>query len=265
MSGVSGAILDINAFIGKWPYWPVPASSSHEVADVLAGARIDRAAICSTRSVFVHWDDGNCEVERACREHPAHFVAFACLGTLELSHALPARDYDLAGYARRGFRGVRLYPQHHSYHPLYSAFIDRILEDAATRRWPVLLPLRIIMNWGVPMLELPVIEALVARHPRVVWILSGINYLWELQLAVALMQRNPNVHLETSCVMGYEAIAKLVAQCGRQQILFGSGAPIQLASASLSKIVEAPIRDADREAILGGNAARLLSLSTESD
>ena len=265
MSGVSGAILDINAFIGKWPYWPVPASSSHEVADVLAGARIDRAALCSTRSVFVHWDDGNCEVERACREHPAHFVAFACLGTLELSHALPARDYDLAGYARRGFRGVRLYPQHHSYHPLYSAFIDRILEDAATRRWPVLLPLRIIMNWGVPMLELPVIEALVARHPRVVWILSGINYLWELQLAVALMQRNPNVHLETSCVMGYEAIAKLVAQCGRQQILFGSGAPIQLASASLSKIVEAPIRDADREAILGGNAARLLSLSTESD
>jgi len=265
VSGVSGAILDINAFIGKWPYWPVPASSSHEVADVLAGARIDRAAICSTRSVFVHWDDGNCEVERACREHSAHFVAFACLGTLELSHALPARDYDLAGYARRGFRGVRLYPQHHSYHPLYSAFIDRILEDAATRRWPVLLPLRIIMNWGVPMLELPVIEALVARHPRVVWILSGINYLWELQLAVALMQRNPNVHLETSCVMGYEAIAKLVAQCGRQQILFGSGAPIQLASASLSKIVEAPIRDADREAILGGNAARLLSLSTESD
>jgi predicted TIM-barrel fold metal-dependent hydrolase len=258
-------ILDINAFIGKWPYWPVPASSSNDVADVLAGAAIDRAAICSTRSVFVHWDDGNCEVERACREHPERFVAFACLGTLELSHALPARDHDLAGYARRGFRGVRLYPQHHSYHPLYNAFVDRILEDAAARRWPVLLPLRIIMNWGVPMLELPVIEALVTRHPRVVWVLSGINYLWELQLAVTLIQRNPNVHLETSCVMGYDAITKLVAQCGRAQILFGSGAPIQLASASVSKIVQAPIRDVDREAILGGNAMRLLQLETEPD
>jgi predicted TIM-barrel fold metal-dependent hydrolase len=73
------------------------------------------------------------------------------------------------------------------------------------------------------------------------------------------------VHLETSCVMGYDAIAKLVGQCGRQQILFGSGAPIQLASASLSKIVQAPIRDVEREAILGGNAVRLLGLGPESD
>jgi predicted TIM-barrel fold metal-dependent hydrolase len=66
-------------------------------------------------------------------------------------------------------------------------------------------------------------------------------------------------------VMGYDAIAKLVGQCGRQQILFGSGAPIQLASASLSKIERAPIRDVDREAILGGNAMRLLGLGSESD
>ena len=33
------------------------------------------------------------------------------------------------------------------------------------------------------------------------------------------LQRNPNVHLETSCVMGYDATAKLVGQCGSAQIL----------------------------------------------
>ncbi|MPZ19048.1 MAG: amidohydrolase family protein [Luteitalea sp.] len=253
-------ILDINAFIGRWPYWPIPASAPQEVAETLAAAGIDRAAICSTRSVFVHWEDGNGDVERACREHDGRFVPFACLGTLELSHALPPRELDLEAYARRGFRGIRLYPQHHSYHPLYNAFVDRILEDAAARRWPVLLPLRIVMNWGVPMQELPVIEALVARHPRVVWLLAGINYLWELQLAVWLMARYRDVHLETSCVMGYEAITTLVAQCGSDRILFGSGAPIQLAAAGLAKILRARISDADRDAVLGGNARRLLAL-----
>ena len=63
--GGGGVIFDINAFIGKWPYWPVRSTRAAEVAQELAGWRIDRAAICSTRSIFVHWDDGNCEVAQA--------------------------------------------------------------------------------------------------------------------------------------------------------------------------------------------------------
>lgn len=251
-------IFDCNAFIGKWPYWPIRSSAASDVAAELRGWQIDRAAICSTRSVFVHWEDGNTETERAVRENPSRFVAFACLGTLELSHELPCHAYDFAAYVTRGFRGLRVYPQHHSYHPLYQAFVDSILEEAAARRWPVLLPLRIIMNWGVPSLELSTMEALVIRHPRVNWILSGINYLHELQLATSLMHRSSSVHLETSCVMGYAAIAKTVQQYGAQQILFGSGAPIQHGAAALSKVLQAPISDADRQAILGENFARLL-------
>lgn len=251
-------IVDCNAFIGKWPYWPVRSSAPSEVASELVGWEIDRAAICSTRSVFVHWEDGNRETESAAQACPQRFIPFACLGTFELSHHLPRRAYDFADYVRRGFRGVRLYPQHHSYHPLYQAFVDSILEDAVTRKWPVLLPLRIIMNWGVPSLDLATIEGLVARHPRVTWLLSGINYLHELQLATSLMRRRSSVYLETSCVMGYAAIEKTVQQCGAQQILFGSGAPIQHGAAAMSKIVHARLSDAERQAILGDNFQRLL-------
>jgi predicted TIM-barrel fold metal-dependent hydrolase len=194
----------------------------------------------------------------AASEHPSHFVAFACLGTFELSHELPQRSYDFADYMKRGFRGVRLYPQHHSYHPLYQVFIDSIMEEAAARRWPVLLPLRIIMNWGVPSLDLGTIDALVSRHAHVNWILSGINYLHELQLATTLMRRSPSVYLETSCIMGYSAIAKTVQQCGAEQLLFGSGAPVQHGAAALSKIVHAQLSDAERQAILSNNFQRLL-------
>lgn len=254
-------ICDANAFIGKWPYWPIRSSKASEVVGELTGWHIDRAAICSTRSVFVHWEDGNQEVEAAVRKHPGQLTAFACLGTLELSHRLPEKTYDFADYVARGFKGVRLYPQHHSYHPLYEQFVDAILEDAASRRWPVLLPLRITMNWGVPMLDLRLIEELVERHSRVCWILSGINYLHELQLAVSLMRRYATVHLETSCVMGYVAVAKLVQQCGAERILFGSGAPIQHGAAALSKILHARLSDRDREAILGENLRHLLGES----
>jgi predicted TIM-barrel fold metal-dependent hydrolase len=251
-------IYDANAFIGKWPYWPIRSSTQEEVTSALKEWKIERAAICSTRSVFVHWEDGNREVEAAAKKQPERLTAFACLGTLELSHALPQDVCRVVDYVTRGFRGVRLYPQHHSYHPLYQPFLDAILEESVSLGCPVLLPLRIIMNWGMPTLDLGVMEALVNRHPRVVWILSGINYLHELQLAIALMHKSPTVHLETSCIMGYTAIAKLVQQCGAQQILFGSGAPIQQGAASLSKILHASISETDREAILGANLCRIL-------
>jgi predicted TIM-barrel fold metal-dependent hydrolase len=252
-------IFDINAYIGKWPHWPVRAVTPDEVAAEMDKWRIDQAAICSTRSLFVHWEDGNCEAERAAATHPERFSAFACLSTRELSHALPRGGYDFEDYVRRGFAGIRLYPQHHSYHPLYESFVGDILQGARDFDLPVLLPLRAMMNWGMPMLELGVIEALVGRYPGNTWILSGINYLHELQLAVSPMRANPNVHLETSCVESFEAIAKLVDLVGAERILFGSGAPLNHGGAALEKILRAHISDAAREMILCGNAERLLT------
>ena len=49
-----------------------------------------------------------------------------------------------------------------------------------------------------------------------------------------------------------------VQRCGADQLLFGSGAPIQHGAASLSKIVHAAIPDSAREQILGANLCRLL-------
>jgi predicted TIM-barrel fold metal-dependent hydrolase len=251
-------IVDANAFLGKWPYWPVSSSIAEQVLGDLGAVHIERAAVCSTRSIFVNWEDGNDEVEAAHVANPDALVPFACLGTRELSHAYHAPVYDFDAYARRGFRGIRLYPQHHSYHLLFSKFVDVILEDAAARQWPVVLPLRVLMNWGVPSIAPEVMHTIVSRHPRVQWILAGVNYLFELQMATSLLLKNPNVALETSCIMGFAAIEKTVAQCGEDQLLFGSGAPLQSATASLAKVLHAGINDGAKEKILGGNFLRLL-------
>lgn len=255
-------IFDVNAFIGKWPHWPIAASSGAEVCTVLAGWGIQQAAVCSTRSLFVNWEDGNVETEREAAASGGALVPMACLGPLELSHKLSTAAYDFDAYAARGFRGVRLYPQHHSYHPLYETSIEPILEDAARRGWPVMLPLRVIMNWGVPMMDIGVMAALITRHPRVTWILAGVNYLFELQMAVSMMRRFERVHLETSCIMGFEAIAKTVQQVGAERLLFGSGSPLQNGAGVAAKIANANISDAAREAIFHLNARRLLGLTS---
>lgn len=253
-------VVDVNAFIGKWPYWPVPASTTAGAVAKFSEWGIHQACVCSTRSLFVKWEDGNHEVERAVQQYPASLVPFACLGTFETSHGAADRTHDLKTYRARGFRGIRLYPQHHSYSLIFETFIDEICEQAQALNFPVLLSLRTIMNWGVPSLDLPDMLSIVERHPRVPWILSGINYLQEIRGALLLLRRYASVYLETSCVMGYEAIQKAVKECGHEQILFGSAAPLQHGRADLEKVLHARIADLAREAILAGNAKRLLGL-----
>lgn len=256
-------VVDINGFVGKWPYWPVPFSTPEMTVAKFSQWGIDRACICSTRSLFVHWEDGNRDVETLTQQHPANLIPFACLGTFETSHHAADRKHDLKAYQERGFRGIRLYPQHHSYHLLCEPFVDEICEQAEALNLPVLLSLRAIMNWGVPNLDLRDMLSAVERHPRVSWILSGINYLQEIRTVQFLMRQYPPVYLETSCVMGYEAIQKTVNECGYERILFGSAAPLQHGRANLDKVLHARINDLAREAILSGNAIRLLELGNK--
>ena len=254
-------IVDVHAHFGKWPHWPIPVTQASQLVETLDGMNVDRAVVASTRSLFVNWEDGNRETERALGEHPERLIGFACLGPLELSHTLGPPDYDFDRIAEAGFRGIRLYPQYHSYPLLYEPFVDRICEEARARGWPVQLSLRVIMNWGMPMLSLDWIAGILERHPKTAWILTGINYLHELRVAVAMMRRFDDVYLETSCVQGYEAIRKLVDEVGFEQLLHGSGAPLQNGAAALAKVLRAHITDTAREAILGGNACRLLELT----
>lgn len=252
-------IIDCHAYIGRWPYWPVPDSSAEEIASLAARAGIGRAVVTSTRGLFVSWPDGNREAQAAAEAHRDRLVAFAVAGPPELSHRLEAHHLPLDA----SVRGVRLFPQFHTYHLLYEPFVDALCEQAASLEIPVQLPLRVLMNWGMPMLDPGWIAAIVGRHPKTPWILTGLNYFHELRIGLALMRRHASVHLETSCIQGFEAIRKIVEQVGSDRLLFGSGLPFQNAAAGLAKLTHARISDAAREAVLGGNARRLLKLEAQ--
>lgn len=252
-------IIDIHAYIGSWPYWPIPQSSAADVVQVMDETSIERAVITSTRSLFVNWSDGNDETLLASANYPERLVAFVSIGPPEPDHTPAARDLDLDKLPMGS--GVRLFPQYHTYHPLYEPFVDDVCEWATAKEVPVQLSLRILMNWGMPALDLACMVALVERHPRVHWILAGLNYFQELRAGISLMRRFEAVHLETSCIQGFDAIAKVIAECGSSRLLFGTGMPLQNAAVGVRKIEHARISDTDRDAIFGLNAQRLLKIA----
>jgi aminocarboxymuconate-semialdehyde decarboxylase len=64
-----------------------------------------------------------------------------------------------------------------------------------------------------------------------------------------------------SLVFGGEALRHLVAVCGSSQIVLGTDDPFPWTSTAVDHVLEAPgLSDADRVAILGGNAAKLFDI-----
>lgn len=247
--------IDINTCFGHWQYWDLYDRSADDLIGLMDRQGIDQAAVLSLRGVFLDWRKGNEETLFAAGRYPDRLLPFATISPFlggdggELERALDA-----------GCRGVRLYPSFHSYR-LDSDFVDEVCRVAAGRQAPVMIPTRLMMNWRFTPVPLDSIAAVVERHPRTRFILSGPNYLIEYQALVRLMKRCPNAVYEISCLQGFNAVTKLVAEVGAERVFFGTGAVLNYPACNVLKLDHAELSTEQREAIQSGNAAGLLQLT----
>ncbi len=84
--------------------------------------------------------------------------------------------------------------------------------------------------------------------------------------ANCLNKKKPSEYLKTqifvdSMVFSSEGIRHMVAEVGASQIVYGTDGPSLSWPDSIDPILAAPITDAEKEAILGGNLVRLLKLA----
>lgn len=70
-------------------------------------------------------------------------------------------------------------------------------------------------------------------------------------------------HYFDALVFTPEALRRLIAQCGVGQIVMGTDSPIGWTNVAVDRILGTPApSNADRQAILGGNAAKLLGIAS---
>lgn len=247
-------MIDFYAFYGPWPYWGAPHTEPQAMLRLMAANHIDQAVICHTGSIFDDWRASNDAALQAALSDN-RFIPFACLNPV-----IPAADILqlMQTYKRRGCKGIRLYPQHHHY-SLTAPIVDEMLAAAAQLALPVVLSVRVIMQWGLPTLSTAEISDAVARHPGVQFVLSGANY-GETRWLFELMQAAPNVSVEISGMEGFRAVQDALARVGAERILFGAGTPLQYPACSVAKLQVTRMSSAQEEAIRSGNARRLLGL-----
>jgi predicted TIM-barrel fold metal-dependent hydrolase len=252
-------MLDFNGFVGSWPYWDNPHRTATSVLQMMDRHNIRTLAICSTRAIFHDWRKGNEETIETARANPDRFVAFA-----SISPILTGRELSrlIEGYHRVGVRGLRLYPQHQAYSLSQNTDMAFAMEAAQALNMPVVLPVRVIMHWGLPQLDLGTIETVIQRYPKLRFVLSGLNYDMTLA-AFDLMRRHVNVSLEISGLQGFRAVERAVAAVGANAVLFGTGLPLLYPACSIEKLRVAKLDSVARQSIAEGNAHRLLHKPNE--
>lgn len=247
--------IDINVFFGHWQFWPLPHPGIDDVLRLMGQHAIDRAAITSLRGLYAERRAANAETLAAAKAHPDRFTPVAVMGPMD-----GGGGAELRSLVDQGFRAVRLYPLLHAYR-LYDPFADETCSAAGELGIPVIVCTRPMMNFRFATVPIEEIGTLAARHPNTQFILSGPNYLTESRAAVLVMQANPNVAIEITCMQGFEALRKTVEAVGVERVLFGTGMPLHYPACGVAKLVHARVSEAVREAVGGGNARRLLGIS----
>jgi len=248
-------LIDVTAYYGKWPHWPIKVTTPELLVGLLDRWNIDQAVVASTRSVFLNCADGHQELDDLVAQYPKRLLGFPIVSPKDGQSALE----QVEDAHKKGSKGLRLFPQHHQYRLDDDPTLEAILSLAQEYGMLVQIPCRIMLHWGLPQLDVRDIDSVAARYPRLNIMTGGLNYS-ELRDLLGVMRRRDNVVFETSCMQVVRGMETLVEQIGVDHIFFGTGLPLQYPSPGIAKIAHAEISDADKEKIFGLNAIKLLGL-----
>ena len=265
-------ILDLNVFLGRWPFAPLKYETAGDILGLMDRAGIDRAVVTSLNSVFYYDAEiGNREVGEACKRHSDRLVPFATINP-----NLPRWKEHLDECVERyGVKGIKLHPDYHKYSlvsgPRALDDIPSLLEQAARLDFPVYLQTSLFDLRHHPgyclVLEAPMadIGQAIERYSKNSFIVGGGRWFGS-RVRELLKQLGPdgprNFAIATDGVGGtWEGVKALVDQIGSARILFSSRTPILYSEASKEMVEQSEITSQDKANILGENAARLLKLA----
>ncbi len=257
---MSTVTIDFGCNLGPWAFRRLPATSPGQILALMDACAVEQAVVGWLPAVLyrnVH--EGNEELAEAVGDQ-ARLVPFATL-----SPAFPGWNDDLARCADAlGMRGLKLYPNYHCY-SLAAGEADALVEAVACLLWPVMIYVRLEDERGhhlrmqVEPTPVDEIAALAQRFPAATLVMANGTFAEIERLFELLGGTTERVFAE----LGYlksplEAVATCVRRFGAERLLAGTNLPLMSPAPGVEKVRRAPISEAAKAAILGGNAARLL-------
>lgn len=252
-------IIDTSAYIGNWPFWPVPHldSSGDSLSGLLEKCRIDKAVITALDSILYDDEMGNELVFQAAAKHPDCLIPAV---TISLNKGGRDNAAYLRQLRRSGATALKLFPFYHGF-PLSAGNqrLASLLAAAEELELPVCLPMRLFMNWGLPSLPVPAVREIVTAYPNIRFLVENLN-AGEFLPLVELAEQADNLLLGTASLTRYRGVYDMVTRIGKERVVGGMSAPMQYPQCGLSKVLHAELAPAAEKLVIGENAAKLFGI-----
>lgn len=230
---------------GNSDYLTAESYTPEDMLRSMDAAGVDMAVGCSLGQLV-----DNSFIAETMRKYPDRIIGFGQVNP----RALDAVDTIAKCAAELKLRGLKLHPTMHGYHFADHGLLDPIFQAATDHRLVVL-----VNALDDPFCAPLSIEEIARNFPNTPVLIAHMGTVWNLNEAILVAKRNPNIYLETS---GSQLLDVKLAyrSVDPSQIVMGTDWPGNDFDLERAKIARAVPSQSDRELIEGGNLARLLGL-----
>ena len=255
--------IDFCSAIGPWAFRRLPTITADECRRELKREGIDMAVASSLPAViYKNPYDGNFALIEEIGRQSEFFIPFAVLNPM-----FPGWEEDFRRCAGNlGMKGLRLYPNYQGF-DLESQASRRLVRMAADEGWVTQVSVRLEderhhhWDWLVAATPVAPIAQLAIDMPDATVVLSGGSAA-DIKAFFEAVGDAPNAYAEIGYLKSpIEAVKSAVADYGVERLLLGTNAPFIVPYCATEKVTRADISDDVKQAILGGNASRILGLS----
>ena len=249
-----GALFDANVLVGPLDQRPVGAPETvEELCETLDAYEIGRALVTHTLAKWHDPASGNARLMEALVEQERLAACWVVLPSA--TGEVPPEAEQVDRLLASGARAARLCPAAHrlSCEPwemdgLLGALAERrvpLLLDSDTVHWSEPRPWRFIA-WAAQ--TYPTLPLVLLREPHA-----------NLRTLYPLMDRCPNVIVETSYFQPHDGIRLLVERYGAERLVFGTGLPVWDPALPITGLTYAGLAPDALAAVEGGTLQRLLA------
>lgn len=246
--------FDCNAYFGLPAQRPLaPVATAEELLAEMDRAGVEKALVWHILQHDAAPQVGNAMLTEAIAPHPCLYGCWTVLPNQAREFPLPNVLFRQMQQSR--VKALRIFPNDHRF--LCNAVsMGDVLEPMVARRVPLIVSVQRGMDWRD-------IYALLAEFPDLVLIICDHGCWGEDRMFRPLLERYPNVYVDTAQYLLDGGIESLVTDYGARRLLYGSGFPELHFGGMMMALKHAEIPNEAKVAIAGGNLQRIFAEAWE--
>jgi len=252
--------IDANAFLGSWPFEPLPNSTPAGLSGKMRKLGIDAALASPVEGVFYKDpQEANEALARAIRRYDNLHLAAVVNPLLPHWEECLVRNRE----AHRA-KAVKLHPNYHQF-SLSDASAQALLARMASRRMPLMVQLQMEdARTHHPLAQVPphaAADALAATRPfpRLPVVLGAVT-LADLTANRDEISARANLFVDISWLECMDCMRQVLTLVDHRKLLFGTHQPFFYPESGLRKVEEGQLSASVRRAIFAENAARVFGI-----